>query len=363
MNVLAAVVEKPGVMSLQEFPRPSIGPEMALLKVEMGGICSTDVKILHGTFPCPYPLIMGHEVLGWIEEIGSAAAKRFDVKAGDRVVVESSVPCGSCFYCLTGGYRFCQDALSYGIKFSCADPPHLWGSYAEYMCLAPRTAGIYKVSSRIPAEVAVLITTVIANGIQWLRRLGGAQMGDTVVIVGAGPQALGCVAAARESGVGQVIVLGLSVDRERLELAGEMGASRTVNVEAEDAMEVVRAATGGRMADVVVEVSGSPAGVAQAIELARKQGTVVLGGLTGMKTLTSLAVDKVVLNEVRLQGAFSKGTEAIRAAIQLAETMKYPFGKLVTHQFPLAEAEQAVKSVGREVPGLNPIKAVLLPTR
>jgi alcohol dehydrogenase len=363
MNVLAAVVEKPGVISLQEFPRPTIGPDAALLKVEMGGICSTDVKILHGAFPSPYPIIMGHENLGWIEEIGEAASRRFGVKAGDRVVVESSIPCGTCFYCLTGGYRFCQDALSYGTRVSCAQPPHLWGGYAQYMYLAPRTAGIYKISPRVPAEVAVLITTVIANGIQWLRRLGGAQIGDTAVIVGAGPQALGCVAAARESGVGQIIVLGLAVDRKRLELAREMGASRTVNVEAEDAVEVVRSATGGRMADVVVEVSGSPAGVAQAIDLARKQGTVVLGGLTGTKTLTQVPVDKVVLNEVRLQGAFSKGTEAIRAAIQIAEELKYPFEKLVTDRFRLSEAEKAVKSVGRELPGANPIKVVLLPDR
>ena len=363
MSVLAAVVEKPGVISLKEFARPSIGPEEALLKVEMGGICSTDVKILHGTYPSPYPIIMGHENLGWIEEIGATAAKRFGVKVGDRVVVESSVPCGSCFYCLTGGYRFCEDALSYGTRVSCNEPPHLWGGYAEYMYLSPRTAGIYKISSRIPAEAAVLITTVIANGVQWLRRLGGAQIGDTAVIVGAGPQALGCVAAARESGVGQIIVLGLAVDKERLEMAREMGAHRTVNVEAEDAVELVRAATGGRMADLVVEVSGSPKGVAQAIDLARKQGTVVLGGLTGTKTLTSLPVDKVVLNEVRLQGAFSKGTEAIRAAVQLAEERKYPFEKLVTHKFPLAEAEKAVKYVGRELPGANPIKVVLLPQR
>jgi len=277
--------------------------------------------------------------------------------------VESSVPCGACFYCQTGGSRFCQQSLSYGTRVSCAQPPHLWGGYAEYMYLAPRTAGIHKVSSLIPAEVAVLITTVISNGIQWLHRLGGAQIGDAVVIVGAGPQALGCVAAARESGVSQVMVLGLSVDRERLELAREMGATRTVNVEVEDPLEVVREATAGRMADVVVEVSGSPAGVVLAPELVRKQGVVVLGGLTGTNTLTSLAMDRVVLNEVRLQGAFSKGIEAIRAAVMLAERMKYPFHKIVTHRFRLTEAERAVRSVGRELPDANPIKAVLLPQR
>ena len=104
----AMVLERAEELRLTEFPRPAIGDDAALLAVELAGICGTDVKTFHGKLPYPMPLIMGHEILGHVAEIGDGAAERWGLRVGDRVAVEGSVPCWSCVRCHTGQYRFCQ---------------------------------------------------------------------------------------------------------------------------------------------------------------------------------------------------------------------------------------------------------------
>jgi len=360
VKTVSMEVEQPNVIRPREYPLPQLGPDDGLLRVELIGICSSDVKILRGHMAAPYPIIMGHEILGTIEDIGERAAKAYGVVKGDRVIVEASVSCGHCYYCRTGNYRLCDFTIGYGTRTSSAVPPHLWGAYGQYMYLAPYS-GVHKLSPKVPAEVGVQITTVTANGIQWVRRLGGASVGDVVAVVGVGPQGLSSVAAAREAGASLIVALGLTVDEDRMALAREMGAHSTINVDEMDPVAEVKRLTGGAMADVVVEVSGSPKGVNTAINLARKQGTVVLAGLTGVGVSTGIPVDTLIFKEIRLQGAFSKGTESVRAAISLVEAEKYPFHKLVTHRFPLSRAEEALRCVGREVEGVNPIKVVLDP--
>ncbi|MBI4491815.1 MAG: alcohol dehydrogenase catalytic domain-containing protein, partial [Chloroflexi bacterium] len=286
-TVRAMVLREPDRLELQEFDWPRIGPDEGLLEVELAGICGTDVKYFHGKLAIPLPLIMGHEILGRIAEVGERFAERYQLRVGDRVVVEGSVPCWSCLECQTGSYRFCKSRKGYGTTTSSSLPPHLWGAYASLMYLAPGSI-VHKVSREVPAEAAVLSSGVIANGIQWGRTMSGLKHQDTVVVQGCGPQGLACALVAHECGADRVIVTGLSRDADRLALAREFGADRTIDVERENPVEVLRDLTGGRMADVVVDVSGSPKAIATSIELVRKQGTMVLGGLTGKDTITSL---------------------------------------------------------------------------
>lgn len=356
----SAVLEGPGAMAIKEFEIPQIGPEAGLLKVEMAGVCGTDPKYYHGKLPVPYPLILGHEILGRVAQIGDVAAKRYGVGIGDRVVVESSMFCGHCRYCLIGSYRLCQNKRSYGINVSATTPPHLWGAYGEYMYLAPGSI-LHRISAAVPAEAAVLANAVISNGIQWVRTLGGASVGQAVVIQGIGPQGLAMTIAAKESGAWPIIVTGLSADQDRFELAQEYGADYCINVQEEGLIERVREITDGRMADLVVDVSGSPEAIVKSVDLTRQQGTLVCAGLTGNGVVTPLLMDKIVLNEIRVQGAFSKGVDAVAAAVKLIESRRYPMEAMVTHKFPLDKAEEAVKAVGRDIPGVYPIKAVIIP--
>ncbi|MDP2718473.1 MAG: zinc-binding dehydrogenase [Dehalococcoidia bacterium] len=357
----SAVLTAPHKIELQEFDIPAISPNDGLLKLELTGVCGTDAKFYLGKRRTDiFPMILGHEILGRVNEIGDVARERFKVKKGDRVVVDSMIPCSACPQCINGNYKFCQLGLSYGTRISTNVPPSLWGSYGQYMYLHPNSI-LYKISEDIPAEAAILANAAISNGIQWVRFIGGAKVGDVVVIQGSGSQGLSAVIAAKESGASEIIVTGLGRDEERLKLAGDFGATVTVNIEKEDAVKLVRELTGGKMADLVVDVTGSPRGVAASVDLVKKQGTLVCAGLSGSTTETPLLMDKIVLNEITLKGVFTSNFEAISAAIKLIETRKYPIERMVTHKFPLKEADKAVRAIAGEIPGLYPIKAVIQP--
>lgn len=353
------VLEAPNQLRLREFPRPTIGPDEALLEVELAGICGTDVKTFHGSLPYPTPLIMGHEILGHIAEIGERAAERWDVRVGDRVSVEGAVPCWACERCQTGRYRFCKRRRSYGTTTPSSEPPYLWGAYGRYMYLAPGSI-LHRIRNDVPPGAAI-VASIIGNGVQWARNQGGVRFGDAVVVQGVGPQGLAAVVVAHECGARLVVATGIGRDGARLDMARRFGATHVVNVDEQDPVALVRELTDGDMANVVVDVSGSPRGLATSLELAGLQATVVCGGLTGKDTITPLLFDQVVWKELRLQGVFTKGSDAILEGIRLVESGKYPFEEMVTHTFPLDQAEQAIRALAGEVPGVNPVKAAIAP--
>jgi len=357
------VLEEPGRMVMREFPLPKIGSQEGLLKVDMVGVCGSDVGMYRGKAtraPRPYPIIMGHEIFGTISEIGEEASKKRDLKVGDRAIVEYAFGCGECLYCTSGDYIQCESFLTYGSMISCKERPHLWGAYSQYLYL-PLRAMVHKVREDLLPEIGVLICAVLGNGIRWLRTMGGISIGDTVVIQGPGQQGLAGVIVAKESGAGKVILTGMRKDRARFELAKEFGADEIINVEETDPVERVREITGGKMADLVMDVTGNPKGAVTAIDLVKKKGTVILPGLYGMDKEIPLVLDKIVFKEVKIQGVYSHDFRSVIPAIHLAESGKYPLEKMVTHRFPLEEAEKAVKVVGGEVEGEEPIKVVIVP--
>lgn len=359
------VLEAPGRLILREFPLPKIGQEEGLLRVEMVGVCSSDVGMFRGKptrAPRPYPIILGHEIFGTVVEVGKEASKRWNLREGDRAIVEYAFGCGECLFCKQGDYVHCGKMYTYGSMISCQDPPHLWGAYSEYLYLPPR-AMVHKVSVDLLPEVGVLICAVLGNAIRWLQMIGGVKRGDTVVIQGPGQQGLAGVVAAKEAEAGKIIVIGMTKDKIRFELAKAFGADEIIDVEREDPVERIKEITGGRKADLVMEVTGNPKGALTAIELVKKKGTVILPGLYGMDQHIPLALDRIVYEEVRMQGVFSHDFRSVLPAIRLAGSRKYPLEKMVTHRFSLEETEKAVRVAGGEYRGEDPIKVVILPGR
>ena len=137
----AIVQTAPRCLELRELPVPDIDADGALLRVEACGICGSDVEQFTGTIPVPLPLIPGHEPLGIIEEIGERAAKRWGVQAGDRVAVETLIPCGHCRACIDGQYQRCRGrGTMFGYAYvPLSRSPGLWGAYADYMYLDPNS--------------------------------------------------------------------------------------------------------------------------------------------------------------------------------------------------------------------------------
>lgn len=219
---------------------------------------------------------------------------------------------------------------------------------------------VFPFYSDLPDEAAVLVCAAIGNAVHWVRMAGQVALGDAVVIEGPGPQGLCAAAVAKECGASPIIVTGLSKDKDRLDMAKEFGADYTIDIEKEELISRVRDITGGNMADLVIDVSGSSAGVPLSVDLIRPLGTIICGTLSGGKK-AEIVTDKLALNEIRYQGVFSHNAKSALTALRLAETRKYPFEKLVTHKLPLVAAEEALALTYGKVEGEFPIKVVLLP--
>ena len=359
LKVKAAALVEPRRIEIDQYALPEIGEDDAILRVEQAGLCGTDYKLFTGGFPLQYPVILGHEILGRIERIGPGMAAREGLKEGDRVVVESGVPCGKCPVCDAGQYRLCFRGHNYGFSNS-SKPPYLWGAFAEYMYLA-QGSFINKVAEHVNAEAATVAASTLGNGIRWMRSVGNAEIGKSVLILGCGAQGLCSVIAAKESGAYPIMITGLTADAPRLALARELGADVCIDIQKEDVTDAVRQATGGRMASVVLDVTGNAESIARSIELVETFGTVVCGSHVSNNVPAMINTNDIVNREIRFQGVFTHSAENTRQAMRVAESGKYPLEKFISHRFSIDEAEKAVRSIGREIDGLNPIKVCITP--
>lgn len=358
-KTLAMVQTAPRRLEARELPIPEIDDDSALLRVEACGICGSDHEQYTGTLRVPLPVIPGHEPLGRIEAIGDRAARRWGVDVGDRVAVETLLPCHHCERCLEGRYPICSARAAYSY-IPLARTHGLHGAYAEYMVLDPRSI-LHRIDPALPPEIAVLFNPLGA-GFRWAVEIPKTRPGATVVVLGPGQRGLASVVACREAGAGRIVVTGLAADAKKLALARELGADATVDVENEDARRRILELTGGQGADVVVEVSSyATEPVAAALDYVAPGGTIVLAGVKGWKPVPGFVSDKIVLKEITVKGAMGVTSRAYRDAIRLLEGRRVPVERMHTHEFALRDADTALRMLGREIPGEESIHSCLLP--
>jgi threonine dehydrogenase-like Zn-dependent dehydrogenase len=358
----AVVQTAPRCLELRELPVPEIDEDRALLRIEACGICGSDAEQYAGVLPARYPIVLGHEPLGVIEEIGERAAARWKVGVGDRVAVETLIPCGFCASCIGGRYQLCRGrGAMFGYSYvPLSEPPGLWGAYADYMVLDPHSI-VHRVRRDLPAGIAVMFNPLGA-GFRWGVEIPRTGPGDTVLVLGPGQRGLACVIAARAAGADRIIVTGLSRDAAKLELARELGANATIDVECEDLRRRVKQLTDGRGADVVVEVTANaPEPVAQALHCVAPGGRIVLAGVKGFKAVPDFVSDLVVVKEATIVGAFGVTSRAYASAIRLIESGTVPLDRMHTHEFPLERAEEAILTLAGERPGVASIHSCLVP--
>ena len=355
MKANAMVLVKPGRLELREYElRRPTGEEM-LIKTRVTSVCSTDIKVFHGKIGAAgYPVIMGHEFVGEVVEIGNQAAKRYHVAVGDRVTPEPYIPCGHCHWCRTDHhYHNCPSVSTYGLSLSCEQPPYLLGGYSEYVYLIPGTL-LHKLDPGTP-DLAGSLSSVVGNGVRWVKTLGQMSFGQKLVISGAGSQGLCALAAAKEAGAGPIVMLGLSSDQARFELAREIGVDSIVEVDRQDPLQFVPIALGAAP-DVVIETSGAPAAIQTAIKLVRRSGRVVSIGLTGGKE-TPITFDDLVWKDITL--VCGKGQAGnVGDAMRLINSRKYPFDKINNFNYRLTDLEKALNDT--EHPPKGFIKAAVV---
>lgn len=356
-KVLAAVRIAPGTTEMREFDRPNIDDESAVLKIEVAGICGTDVKLYSKPPTTPAtqgPVIMGHENVGVIVEAGEKFKKRQGLNEGDRVFVEHYVACFSCEWCRIGEYRHCAatdwrtnpEARRFG--YTSADfPGTLWGGFSEYMYL-PWNAVLHKIPDTITAEEAGLVMP-LSNGIEWALLTAGVGYNDTVLIQGPGQQGLAQLVAAKTAGAAQVIVSGTTRDKARFELAKELGADDVIDVLTEDPREKIMDLTNGRGLDFVLDCT-SRAGTAPVLlgvdVLKRREGTLLIQG--ELAAFPDFPIKKVTEKAITIKSARGHSFNACELAVAQLASHRYPLEKLATHRYGIDQVDHAIRVLAGE---------------
>jgi alcohol dehydrogenase len=355
--VKAAVFISRGKMEIQTFPKPQLKREEMLVKIEMCGICGSDLHIFRGDWGEPYPLIPGHEFVGTLAEIGEAAGEKHGVSVGDRVSVEMILPCWQCDYCRSGLYNLCEqdriEGRQYGCNISSARVPHLYGGWSEYL-FVPKDAIVHRIPAHVPLMRAVLIEP-LAVAVRAVN-LTPPQLGDSAVIVGAGPIGLLTVVAAKAAGAGPVILIGTR--EERLTLGQQLGADYIIDYREEDARQKLSQFTGGKGADIVFETAGTVSAQKEALSYARIAGKVNFIGLTGNKTVPINTDAEMTFKELSLHTSFLSAG-AYQGAIKIIASGRYPIEKMITHEFKLDQTERALHTAADR--DTQAIKVVIVP--
>jgi len=337
-------------LEIKEFPLPeTIEPGAALVRVKLAGICGTDVHLWHGQLPIPLPVILGHETVGVIEEMGHGLNSDWTGKplaVGDRIGWSSSINCGECYYCrVKPEPTRCLKRKAYGISYDCSVAPHLLGGYADYIYLRRGTA-IFKIPETLPTEAVVGAGCALVTSLHGIERIG-IRLRDNVVIQGSGPVGLACLAVARVSGAAQVIVIG--GPPHRLKLANRFGADVCIDV-AESSVaerkEQVLELTGGFGADVVLECVGIPSAVTEGIELCRDGGRYLVLGHYGNAGTIEFNPHVVTRKQLTVAGSWGFEPRHTKAALDFLEwtRMEFPFENLVAEPFSLDRANEALQA-------------------
>jgi threonine dehydrogenase-like Zn-dependent dehydrogenase len=364
-RVLAAVRTGPSKTELREFPMPDIPEDGALLRMEVAGICGTDVK-MYAQPVIEAPVIMGHENVGTIVKAGGEFVERQGLGEGDRVFVEHYVACYRCEWCRLGEYRHCEatdwrtnpDARRYGYT-TCENPYHLWGGFAQYMYL-PWNCVIHKVPDNV-SEAEAGIITPLSNGIEWA--LFDCHVGfmDTVLVQGPGQQGLSQVVACRQAGASLIVVTGTTRDAARLELARKLGADHVIDVQREDALERVMQITDGKGVDVVLDCTAG-AGTTSVLlgidALKRRAGTLLVQG--ELAAFPDFPIKKLTEKAITIKSARGHSYRAVELAIEQLASKRFPLDLLTTHEYGLEDVDTAIRAVGGEV-GEGVIHVSLLP--
>jgi threonine dehydrogenase-like Zn-dependent dehydrogenase len=351
-SAYASVLTAKRTFELREVPIPEVGPDDGILRMECAGLCGTDYEQYDGhfigTIHGQLPMTLGHELMGFVEKLGPEAAKRWGVKEGDRVIVETSIPCGECLACRDGRPIFCSENMGYGIRIGFDREPHLWGGYASHLYLHPN-ARMHKVPEQIPTGPMSLFNP-LSNAVRWAWKKPNLKPGQTIVVEGPGQRGLLAVAVAKKMGAGKIICTGTDKDKYRLELAKTLGADATIDVTKEDPVSRVIEETGGEKADIVLDVSmGATDPILQGIEMLKKGGTFVNAGVKTHNAVTNFFTDKLLFNEISFLGVLSSDWEDTAEAVNILTDEWKELAPLSTHSFPLSQAETAVKMLGREV--------------
>jgi L-iditol 2-dehydrogenase len=342
---------------IMEYEKPEPDETSLLLKVDMCGICGSDLHSIEGKRAKKFPFIPGHEIVGTIESLGEKANEHIKIfgadkiEINDRVVVNPRMVCGRCHYCLAypSNQQLCLNTMT-GSSIGSGTPPHLFGGWAEYMYILPKFE-LIKVPDNLPDEIAVLsepfscaVACIDKYKIEHTWKSGDAfGINDAVVIFGAG--AIGILMAAGFYHAGAKKIIVADIDQKRLELSKQFGASDIVNVSntsAEERIEKVMRITNNLGAGIVVEACGVPETLDEGIKMLCRKGKLFEVGQAFQGGTAQIDPYILCKNEIELIGCFAyPSSKTMQYALEILSQRKMPFEKL-TELFSIDEYEDVI---------------------
>jgi L-iditol 2-dehydrogenase len=324
----AAVLRGPKMLEVGDIATPEAGPGELVLAIRAATVCGTDLRILTGkkTKGVRFPSIIGHEFAGVVVQAGDGV-RNFAV--GDRVCMDPVIPCRACSYCKAGLENVCQNRQAMGYEFD--------GAFAEYIripAIALESGNVFKMPEGMTFEAAALSEPLACciNG----QKNAQVGLGDSVVILGAGPIGLMHAALARAAGARQVIVSEPNASRREAALA--RGVNHACDPTKDNLVEFVRQRTDGLGADVVILAIGVPALANEALNVVRKGGRVNLFAGFSQGDTSNIDVNLIHYNEITVTGASALSRQGYEMALNMLSTGQIDATSLITHRFDVADA-------------------------
>lgn len=352
MKVRQALLPAPNAdFEVVETELPALEPGTILVRQELCGVCATDAHMWKGHLPgVVYPLVLGHEAIGIVADIGGGALRRDcvgrEVRAGDRIYIVPGVACGYCYFCVRlHEPTLCENIVGTGFN-PVPGQPALHGGWSEYILIDNPRQTFVKIE-KADAQAGLFLEP-LSVGIHALSR-ANVRPGDVVVIQGAGAVGMGALVAAQESGAYRTIVIGAPATR--LQMATDLGADVTIDIETvpdpADRAELVQAESNfGYGADVVIECTGFPSSLPEGLEMLRRGGTyVVAGHFTDRGSVQINPFTHMNFNHATIRGSWGAEPAHFIQALPIIESGKYDTASIVSHRVGLERATDVCRAL------------------
>jgi len=332
-------------LTIEEIPTPMPGSGEVLVKVKASGICGSDLCAYHSYPPESFglrSLTLGHECAGVVKIVGKNVKS---LRKGDNVCMDYVIPCGYCYYCITGRSNLCENLKCTGFEVD--------GAFAEYICLPERQ--FLKLPENIPFAQGAILGCAVVTPYHSLR-LAEITPGDTVAIYGVGGVGLHAVnLAAKIFGAGMTIAV--DIVEYKLKLATELGADKTINAAEEDPVKTIKKLTGGRGVDIaLVYVPEAPNVIDQSLKCVGKGGRAVMVG----KCKENVQIDpsSFLEKELQLRSSIEHLQWELLRVIELAKEKKIDLSRSITHRISLDEANKGLEILEKKTG--DPVRVVII---
>ncbi|HKV09798.1 MAG TPA: alcohol dehydrogenase catalytic domain-containing protein [Thermoanaerobaculia bacterium] len=342
----ATVFHGAGDIRLEEVPRPVPGPGEAVIRVTLTTICGTDLHILRGEYPVRPGLVIGHEPVGVIEELGPGVT---GYEPGERVLVGAITPCGQCGACLSGKHSQCGHGGGYEALGGWRFGNTINGAQAEYLLVPAAQANLARIPDELTDEQVVLLADIASTGFSGAES-GQIRIGDSVVVFAQGP--IGLCATAGAKLMGASLIIGVDGDDTRLAMSRRMGADVALDFRKVDVIEEVRKLTGAGV-DVAIEALGTQQTFESALRCLRPGGTLSSLGVYSGKLQLPYDAFAAGLGDHRIVTTLCPGgKERMRRLMEVVRHGRVDLTPLLTHSFPLDRITEGYHVFGERLDGV-----------